>query len=229
MRYPILSRPHVEEIAAKRVSGIDVDIEAEVEWIGSGDLLQLTTIETLADEVRIGMEQWTDKDIDRYEGQMAQKLYDTLVHIPTEVLDDRGFWRYLSVKYFWNFIVWRQKSAFKPEGNYMSYVDGAKNTETVLVRMFIRTAALGGKSTERLAGGITEAADFWRSHVVRVQTGSAPNIARALAEKQYADRQTTDPIREVGKRLNRTWTNIIMHVYDESEARDIVDEVWNVD
>lgn len=228
MRYPVMSRTRVEEIAAKRVSGVDVDIETDVEWVGSGDLLQLEAIERVADDVQAGFKLWTDKDVDQFEGKKAQPLYDVLVGLPIEVLDDRGFWRFLSIKYFWDFIAWRQREAFQPDGKYMPYIDAARNTETVLVRMFLRAAALGGVQTERLAGGIREAADFWRSHIVRIQTGSAPNVARAFAEQQYADRMTTNPVRAAAKRLTRTWTNVVLHVYDEEEARDVVEGIWRV-
>jgi len=225
----VLSRSDIEYIATKRVDGFAVEVDPAVEWVGSGSQLSLIQIESAAVDVLDGMNTWPDTDVDRYEGQMAQRLYDALAHVPTEILDDRGFWRFLAAKYFWDFIVWRQAGAFVSSGKYLKYVDATTNTEAVLVRMYLRAAALGGQGTEQLAGGIVKAGDFWRSHIIRVQTGSAPPLATAFAEKQYKERLTTGPVREAAKRLTRVWSNVIMHVYNEDEARDIVSEIWSLD
>lgn len=229
MKYPILSRTALSDIAAKRVDGAEVDVEPFVEWVGNGPLMNLARVEEVADEARNRFIGWPDSDVDKCEGSLSLALYNALSGVPPEVLDDRGFWRFLSMKYFWDFIAWRQIKSFAPGGNYLKYVDATRNTETVLVRMYIRASALGGHDEGGVASGISKAGDFWRSHIVRVQTGSAPVLATAFASKQMDDRLNTKDIRQVAKRLNRTWTNVIMHVYDAEEARDIVEDVWNVD
>lgn len=229
MRHPVISRSNLKAIADKRVEGLEVEVDPFVEWVGSGEEVDLRPIAALSEAIIQGLENQSDRDLDIVEGLNSQALYEALAQVPTHVLDDRGFWRYLSAKYFWDFIAWRQPKSFKPDGKYLKYVDGAKNTETVLVRMYLRAAALGGRDKDAdVLGGIRKAGDFWRSHVVRVQTGSAVNIASALARKQLEERQTTDPLRAKAKRLNRTWTNVILHMYDEDEARDIVQEIWNI-
>jgi len=228
MRYPILSLSNLTEIADKRVQDIEVEVDPYVEWIGSGDHLDLVPIASVSASIVSGTESWS-KDVDKYEGMVSQTLYDVLSPLPIPILDDRGFWRYLSARFFWDFIVWRQRSSFIPGGKYLTYVDGAKHTESVLVRMYLRAAALGGEDTSSLAGGIDNAGDFWRSHIIRVQTGFAPPLARSFAMKQKVDNLKTDPIRAAAKRLNRTWSNVILHMYDEDEASDIVDEIWSID
>lgn len=227
MKYPVLSHSNLTEIADKRVQDIEVEVDPYVEWVGSGEQIDLTSIESVAESIVSGTVSWS-KDVDKYEGQASQALYDALSPLPIPILDDRGFWRYLSARLFWDFIVWRQRSSFKPGGKYIKYVDGTVHTESVLVRMYLRAAALGGVDTEPLAGGIDHAGDFWRSHIIRVQTGFAPPLARSLAMKQKDDRLTTDPVRAAAKRLNRTWSNVILHLYDENEASDIVDEIWRI-
>lgn len=230
MKYPVLSHSNLTEIADKRIQDIEVEVDPYVEWVGSGEQIDLAPIQSVAASIVSGTDDWAkgSKDVDKYEGQKSQALYDALSPLPIPILDDRGFWRYLSARLFWDFIVWRHPTSFKPDGTYLKYVDGAVNTESVLVRMFLRAAALGGQDTSSLAGGIDEAGDFWRSHIIRVQTGFAPPLARSFAMKQKAGRLTTVPIRAAAKRLNRTWSNVILHMYDEEEASDIVDEIWSV-
>lgn len=231
MKYPVISRSNLSEIAHKRVAGLEVEVDPLVDWVGSGDAIDLRPVEQLAEAIAQELGTWNDKDLDLREGRCSKPLYEALSHVPIEILDDPGFWRYLSAKHFWDFITWRQPGSFKPEGKYLKYVDGATHTETVLVRMYLRAAALGGHASDtEVLGGIPKASDFWRSHVIRVQTGSAASVASALARKQANEdhRKKTDPLRSAAKRLNRTWANVILHMYDEDEARDIVDEIWRL-
>lgn len=229
MRYPILSLSALEGLAQRRINNFDVEVGPLTEWVGSGAQLSLAAIESAAGEVVSSTATWDSSDRDRLEGLMAQVVHDAVHSIATEILDDPGFWRFLAARYFWDFISWRHSETFRDGGTYMKYLDGTRNTEAVLVRMYLRAAALGGTNTQPLAGGIEKAGDFWRSHIIRVQTGSASPIATAFAAHQKTDRQNTNQIRETAKRLNRTWANVILHTYDASEAYDIVDELWSID
>jgi hypothetical protein len=226
MRYPTLTQSKCAELAAKLASGADSAIEPHTLWIGHGDDLELTPIKGAANTITRDMLHWRDRDRDRFEGEASIRLYESLRHVPTEILDDRGFWRFLSLRYYWEFIAWREEDAFA-RGNYLKYVDASTNTESVLPRMYVRACAVGGNEHRSLASGIPNAGDFWRSHVVRVRTASAPVITRAFASKHARDRLTTDPLREAAKRLNRTWTNIVLHLYDRRDAEVLIDNIWD--
>lgn len=226
MRYPTLTKSKCEELAGKLASGAEPSIEPHAVWVGREEDLNLNPIAKAADDITRAIRDWPDSDRDRFEGMACTHLYDALSHVPTEVLDDRGFWRFLSLRFFWDFIAWRESAAFA-RGNYLKYVDASTNTEAVLPRMYLRARAVGGSSYQSLAEGIVKAGDFWRSHVVRVRTGSAPTITRAFARKQADNRLTTDPLRDAAKRLNRTWTNIVLYLYDDAEAKELIDTIWN--
>lgn len=213
------------ELARQLHEGFHPAIDHLVDWIGSGESLELGPFVALGSELSAETRMRTEKDPDVFEGEVAGRLYDALKSIPVYVLDDRGFWRYLSLRYFWEFINWRERKPFE-KGNYLKYIDASENTESVLPRMYLRAQALAGTGGEGLAGSIPHAGDFWRSHVIRVRTGSAPKIARAFAAKQMASRLTTDPLRETAKRLNRTWTNVLLYLYDEAEAEELLDQLW---
>lgn len=224
MRYPTLTRSKCSHLADQLIVGQDPAIAPHVNWVGTGDEIHLAPLAEAAERITAAAHAWSDSDRDRFEGKESETLRAALSAVPTEVLDDRGFWRFLSIRYFWQYIAWREEGPFS-KGNYLKYVDAATNTESVLPRMYLRAQALGGDAN--LAGAVPYGTDFWRSHVIRVRTGTAPAVTRALARRQAEDRLMTDPLRHAARRLNRVWTNVVLHIYDESEAAEIVDHVWS--
>lgn len=226
MRYPTLSQSKCRELADQMLSGAKPAIEPHQVWVGRDSDLDLRPIRSAAETISAEMRQWDDSDRDRFEGMASIRLYESLRHVSSEVLDDRGFWRFLSLRYYWDFIAWREEGPFA-RGNHLKYVNATTNTEAVLPRMYARANAIGGREYGELASAISKAGDFWRSHIVRVRTGSAQQVTRALAAKQANDRLITAPIRDAAKRLNRTWTNIVLYMYDDEGARELVDRIWD--
>ncbi len=224
MRYPILTRSRGADLAAQLAQGADPAIEPHVTWMGTDEDVDLRPLREAADEFmsRIARSDITDKD--RFEGKMAPRLYEAMADIPGEVLDDPGFWAYLSLSIFWDFIAWREEDAFS-RGNYLKYVDGQSATESVLNRMLVRASAVGGATYGELASSIPHGTDFWRSHVIRVRTGTAPSITRALVRTQRDDRLPTDDLRDLARRLNRTWANVVLHTHDDDEADELISEL----
>jgi hypothetical protein len=37
----------------------------------------------------------------------------------------------------------------------------------------------------------------------------------------------TTPLREAAKRLNRTWANVVLNVYDDEAASALVNSIWD--
>lgn len=225
VRYPVLTGSKCAELSAQMVAGIKPTIEPHVVWTGAGEELNFTAVEAFARQMTREAADWTDPDRDRFEGKAAVELHKVLSDFPIHVLDDRGFWRYLSLKYFWEFIAWRERKPFG-KGNYLKYIDATSSTESVLPRMFLRASAIGGPPYGQLAAAIPHSTDFWRSHVLRVRTAAAPPLARAFARRQAESRLSTDPLRAAARRLNRTWTNVVLHVYDDEEAENLVSRLW---
>lgn len=225
MRYPYLTLSACREIAHQMLAGDDPAVDSRAEWVGQGVDVDMSRInraaEHLAEAIRTRP---PGRDRDLIEGRMCKVVYEALECVPAEVLDDPGFWRYLSLKYFWGFIAWREERAFA-NGNHMKYVDGEKSTECVLTRMYLRVAAIGGPEHAGIARAIPKSTDFWRSHVIRVRTGTAPPLARALAVMQRDNRLATPEIRELAKALSRTWTNVLVNIYTDEEARSLINEL----
>ena len=163
---------------------------------------------------------------ERLEGEAAPLLHEALRAVDIEVLDDPGFWRYLSLDLFWDFIRWREEPAFAKGLNYyLKYVDGERSTECVLTRMYLRAGAVGGIEFGHYTSAVPKATDFWRSHIVRVKTGTAPPVVRAFVDMQQRHRLSTGPLRGFAKVLNRTWSNVALTVYDDAAATDLIGEL----
>jgi hypothetical protein len=63
--------------------------------------------------------------------------------------------------------------------------------------------------------------------VLRVRTGTAPEITRALVEMQKDDDRhlATDAMRAYARKLNRIWSNVDLNLLNEDEAQRLIDEL----
>jgi hypothetical protein len=87
--------------------------------------------------------------------------------------------------------------------------------------MYLRAQVV--QEDQSLASAVTRGTDFWRSHVIRVKTGSTPDLARAVTEQQRDDHMKVGPLREYAKRINRRWSNQVIHILDEDECRALAE------
>lgn len=214
------------DLLAERLDGGEPEIGAHVETKGSGDPLDMDRIENAAIAVADLREKRGPTKRDSIEGAAAIVLYEAVEHLPAMVLNDPGFWRYLSFAYdgFWEFAAWRHREQLGKPKSFSKYVDAKRPRECVLTRMFLRVHALHGDGDDDreyrdLAASIkTNAADFWRAHIVRVQTGKSPAVARSLARRQREDDLPRNVIREFAKIVNRIHANVVTAIYDDEEA-----------
>lgn len=224
MRYPTLTLSACRDLADQFRAGNDPAVDPHVAWVGQGDDVDVSRIRKAAKQLSEVLDPPPGGDRDLIEGRMSKVLYRALAGVSAEVLDDPGFWRYLSLRHFWSFIAWREAKPFS-KGNHMKYVDGENSTECVLTRMYMRVSAVGGLDYAELAGALPRSTDFWRSHVLRTRTATAPPVARAFAVMQRDNRLPTSDLRRLARALNRTWTNVLLNVYTEEEARSLIKEL----
>ena len=228
MRYPILTRSRTENLARQLVQGEHTpNWELERTWIGSGqevnlDLLAATQIEMReAYEVRDPKSATATPEV--FEGRFAGDVHRALRDLPIEALDDPGFWRYLSLVDFWWFVAIREAKSIG-RGNVMTYVDGG--TECVPLRMFLRAQAIRDDEDYSLAGALPKSTDFWRSHVLRVKTGTAPPLARSFARLQHEKAMVSDDLRPFARRMNRLWTNVVFHTWEDGDSDELLAELY---
>lgn len=88
--------------------------------------------------------------------------------------------------------------------------------------MYLRMTALGGSKYGSHASRLRRSTDFWRSHIFRVRSGSAPALVRAMVEFQHENSLKTRELREFAKRINRTWSNVLLNLYTQDEAAELL-------
>ena len=234
MRYPTLSQESIEPIVTQLLDHEPIDFTAHVKWVGEGAELSLGLLEALGETVRGQIEEFLDEDRppkgDEYEGQTAPLVHLALRDVPLTILDDPGFWRYVSLVHLWPLIRWREPKPFEKNdvAAYSVYINGRKNAECVPLRMFLRAQiALEGDDDYSLSSAVPEATDFWRSHIIRVRTGSSPTLAKAFVTLQRDHRMTTNPLRAYAKKVNRVSSNVLLHLYDEAEATELLTDLYD--
>ncbi len=206
-------------------------VEAEVVWTSKGPRIDLAPARGLSAEIPAlisEFEESTDSDRDMLEGEVSGRLHSVLHELPVMTLDDPAFWRFLSFEFFWPLVMWREHKTFEAgePGKYMKYLDGNNVTECVLTRMFLRGQISRQPDDDYgLATAVPEATDFWRSHILRVRTGSVPPLAKALIEEQAARRMSTDPLRAYARRLNRLGSNLVLPAIGDEQAVAIIEEL----
>ena len=186
MRYPVLSRAVAAELAQNLIRGEQPELDAFVTWEGSGPKLNIEPFADTAASLRDALKTFemsdAKADADMFEGQASPAIHEMLAGLPLAIIDDPGFWRYLSLVHFWWLAQWRHPSAFESNDPalYLRYVDGVLTTECVLSRMYLRAQIAEIDGDYSLTTAVAQGSDFWRSHILRVSTGASPPLSRAL-------------------------------------------------
>jgi hypothetical protein len=226
MRYPSIPAALVRERLDDLTSGKLTDMSDLATPSGDGADVDLAALEAAIDEIRGALDEHRagggdGLDADQFEGRMAGVLHRALKDLAVEVLDDPAFWAYIAVGRLWFFVRWREDPADRKTETYHVYVDGTKADACVPLRMFLRAQAVEVDGEYSLASAIPAGTDFWRSHVLRVRTGGKSALARAVAIEQRDRRMTVDTVRAYAKRINRRWSNQVIHVLDEQDCEEI--------
>lgn len=232
----------LSSVASGMIDDLSHDLADAVRWWGEDPRVEVSPLEEAQHKVEELLTSGSAADLDRdqIEGKAACLLYRALedAGVETPALDDPGFWRYVCLAHFWNFVTWREPRAFtarrSDEGsqeageNFKKYVDGHNSRECVPTRMYLRIEALGGLEHAHLAWAVRGGTDLWRSHILRVKAGEHPSLVRAVVRRQ-ADtsmRLMTDDLRAFAKELNRTLTNLVPALLDDDAADQLVGELW---
>ena len=230
MKYPVISPEEAERLTAEIVAGTAVDVVNSTKWVGSGEEIDLPSLTGACEQLLTDLAEFKRSDeaklLDLFEGRASGVLHAALEGLPLGVLDDAGFWRYLSIALLWDLVVWRESKAFEKDWtDYRKYVDGRNHAECVPLRMFLRGRLAKQGSDYSLASAVPRGTDLWRSHIVRVRVSYTPPLARGLVEQVADHRITTDDLRSYAKRITRMGSNVVYSVYDEDEITEVLDEL----
>lgn len=241
MRYPTLTKNDVMTFSAELTSGSSHAIRASAVALcdakssnprspgsDSDTQLDLNAVAEISDTISAhlnnpSVQRASDKEREAYESALCGKIHKALASTPYEILDDPRFWNYLSVRYFSEFIVWREHGALD-DGNIATYFSAS--VESVPLRLYLRANVLmEATGSYELSTQIPEATDFWRSHVLRVRTGRARTLAGEFAEMQKSSRMTTKMLRRFATLVNRMWSNVWLSEYDQAESTRLLKEL----
>jgi hypothetical protein len=235
MRYPVLPRGAASELAQALLGDEAPSIEDHLKWEGHGPRLDVSEVEGVSEKLRQRLTEFQKSDqrtdVDHFEGSACGEVHTMLRSVPMAVIDDPGFWRYLSIAHFWWLATWRHQSTFLSgdPAQYMRYVDGVHQTECVLTRMYLRAQIAEVDGDYSLASAVPQGSDFWRSHILRVSTGSSPKLAQALIREQLDQRMPTDEVRALARDLNRVSSNVVLSVYSSEDASSLISELRHGD
>lgn len=248
MRYPTLDITPLKALAnmslGKEELGPDEQTQIRAHQVdrGSGETMDLRRLEERVKEMKSLHRELLDdpdyeKDLDRIEGRLSELLHKGLKasRMPDEALDDKDFWQYLVMKYFWWLVVWRHHTAqpekrkqFKEGGKYLRYLNHEKPHISVLARMYIRAdLALDEDGSYELAWRGRAATDLWQSHLIPVDTGRTPVLVRAILRRQASQPLATNSLRECAKDITRSNTNVVPASWTDEDADDYVDHHWD--
>lgn len=185
------------------------------------------------------------RDQEDAEGDACYHLYDAIAQteLPIAALDDPGFWTWISMRFLWNFILYREAKAVKryhtaldqhedtSQLEFLKYIDG-KKAQCVSRRMYLRVRCLGD-SGRHLAREISEGTDFWRSAILRRKQGDHPPIVRAIATRQArpkhddrGGRLSTNALRAFSRNLSFEARNLDLHSLSDRQLEALVGRLW---
>lgn len=231
MSHPTIAPDALDRLGPELLAGRQPDIGGAVKWVGTSPEVDLAPLAALSPELEADLEAFRSskdaRDKDLFEGRAAEKLHAALEDLPVDVLDNPGFWRYVSVTRLWWLARWREQPTHDRGEweKFRIYVDGRRSSECVALRMFIRGRIAAEAGDPALAHAVPEATDLWRSHIVRVRTSYIPVLAGELLKHQVRDRMPTNDLREFAKRLNRLASNVVIDTYDASEVDPLLEEL----
>lgn len=231
MRYPTIPTTLVSELVPVLRDGDHAHLDEVIELVGHGQDLDLVTLDelipTLEDELELFRNSEDAGDKDLFEGRVAGRIHAALADVPVAILDDPRFWCYLALAKFWWFLIWREPQGMAnpdPKG-FKPYTDGGSAPECIPLRLFLRGQIALREGSYDLSSAVPEATDFWRSHVVRVDTGKNPALARALVQSQADDRMITGRLRRFASLLNLRRTGLLLHLHTDDEAAALIEEL----
>jgi hypothetical protein len=180
-----------------------------------------------------------NKDLEPIEAKHCGAVYEAISRFDDEALGDENFWSYLAVRYFWEFISYRQEAAWRSaqgeaadpnqpdseKAKLERYIIGKDHYQLPL-RMYLRAQAVGDGDDFSLTGIEEGGTDFWRSQILGVRTSWYPSLARSVVRAQRESKLNVDEQRPSGRRINRQRANFDFILHTDDEAAVAIAGLW---
>ena len=169
-------------------------------------------------------------DKDQIEGELALEIFDYLNALPTRIITNYDFWRYLSCTIFYDFISWRDGANCSLSSFGLS--SRTLNRACVPYRLFLRVNVATNDLPNFKAASCDAALksqiergrrmDVWQSHIIGVRNAYAPILVREILAEHSAGRVTTPVIREAAKLIRRKRANLVIELLELPETSELV-------
>jgi len=172
-----------------------------------------------------------DRSFDIYEGLGSALTHETLKELPTEILVNEGFWRYVANTYLFEIVAWRHPTL----GNNNFGLEGGRQFLRCLpYRMFIRGDIAYRQSNGKdysLAhlDGIGQ--DQWASHVIAQTYSCHPELVWVLLNefKKIRSRKVKKSLqidRQIAKDLKRAKSVLAFEHFSGTELSNNLEPIF---
>ena len=179
----------------------------------------------------LGSKQWAKCD-----SKCAPLVHQSLSLTPA-IAGDPDFWRWLTFSYncFGAEIIdarYGDQKEIRVNSANNKYYGLTTMKEGMFAKLWICANVMYDPESDSPYDGIEYAdADLWDSHIVAIDFGSVPQMARAFIkfvrdDKIPRGKKDQTGFRDLAKELRRRYATIAFEVLSEAEARDFIAGVW---
>jgi hypothetical protein len=193
---------------------------------------------------RVRKREVTDAERNRFEAEMAGPFFLAFHDLPVEVVGDPDFWRYLGLGPLrWYTLVcdleWdKEGNPDLPESSKETTTPGTLREHPVL-RTFLRgqmcfdeadpkdpfkAALVLGDAASHTPSGFADR-DAFKSHLIRVQLGSTPELARAFLQTAADPYMPSTDIRKFIKYFRRSRTTRALELLSPEQSVSLATEL----
>ena len=202
-------------------------------------LALLEEVRTVAVELLAKYQLQTDsKSRSEFDAEFAVRLH-TALPIPSYIVGNDAFWRYLACVELWELVVWRHGSGDEGEVTVGRANFGLGDRwESLPKRLWMRgEIAYDDNLDDSYELAARGGRDFWTSGIIRHLYADSRPFARALIRFQFPEAgafrgreyrpQTLglDAVRELYKRLRHFQAFVAFSTLDEAEAVELIESV----
>ena len=170
-------------------------------------------------------------------GYLFERLAASLVHqrleLPSIIAGDAGFWRWLTFSVdgaLTELVDWRYRNQ-KTGQTREQYFGFGQMKEGMYAYLWLCAQAVFDPTLEdpyelSRRGDV----DIWQSHIVRIDFGSVPQLARAFIRyvfpvggEQFLHREQ---YRQLAKEVTRRNASMAFELLDDSESLELIGDIW---
>lgn len=165
---------------------------------------------------------------DRTESIFAAALDQILKEcgVPQECRQSHGFWRYLTLKYFWWYVQWRANP--RPGYAYKKYTDPKTGKhEHPILRASIRGRLCENDGRYELAFLANKDTEFWQSAIIGRVTSYSKDHTRALVNQQSKSGLSVSEYRKnVQGQVGQNRTNFFIQGLDKDDNQKLFEYIY---